>query len=387
MSKAGESMKEVLIDGDIGYSWWDDSGITAKGIQEQLKGLADREDIKITVNSTGGSVYEGIVIFNLIRDYAKTHPVAVHINCMALSIASYIALAARTVDKNAAVYVSENSIMAIHNPYSWTSGDYRKFKRQADYLEKLAIVYGAVHASVSGKSEKEIREAMDAETFYVGKEIQDMGFANHFEEISETEQNENAPGEYSASVRDRLIINAKIAIDKTMAKEREAGTKNAAAYNSDLEKVVALFIPKTPAASNERPGEKKINSGGCMNPEELLAKDKELYDAVFALGEKAGIEKERARVNAHLLLGEKAESLALAAKHIKAGVSTSDETAQAEYYAAALDKVRIAARNSDDVGDIHTGGEQGGSVDDEKLNAAFEAGYSGRKVGGEPWTE
>ena len=76
-------------------------------------------------------------------------------------------------------------------------------------------------------------------------------------------------------------------------------------------------------------------------PEELLAQNKELYDAVFALGEKAGIEKERARVNAHLLLGEKSESLALAAKHIKAGVSTSDETVQAEYFAARLDKGRI----------------------------------------------
>jgi hypothetical protein len=306
---------------------------------------------------------------------------------MAMSIASYIALAARTVDKNAAVYVSENSIVAIHNPYSWASGDYRKFQQQADYLEKLAVIYGAVHASVSGKSEKEIRAAMDAETFYVGKEIQDMGFANHFEKISETAQDENDPGEYSASARDRLIINAKIAIDKTMAKEREAGIKNAAAYNSDLEKVVALFVPKTPAASNKRPGE-KINLGGCMKtPEELQAQNKELYDAVFALGEKAGIEKERARVNAHLLLGEKAESLALAAKHIKTGVSISDETVQAEYYAATLDKARIAARNGDNVGDIQTGGEQGGAVDDVKLNAAFEAGYSGRKVGGEPWTE
>ncbi|MDR2097711.1 MAG: ATP-dependent Clp protease proteolytic subunit [Spirochaetaceae bacterium] len=384
-------MKEILIDGDIGYSWFDDSGITAKGIQKQMEGLADGEDIKITINSPGGSVYEGIAIFNLIRDYAKTHAVSVHINCMAMSIASYIALAARTVNKDAAVHVSENSIVAIHNPYSWASGDYRKFQRLADYLEKLAVIYGAVHASVSGKSEKEIREAMDAETFYVGKEIQDMGFANHFEEISENEDDKNAFEETSALARDKLIINAKIAIDRITAKEREAGAKNAAAYNSDLEKAAALFIPKTPAASIDGPGEKIITVlGGTMKPEELLAKDKELYDAVFALGEKAGIDKERARVNAHLLLGEKAEALAIAAKHIKAGVSIGDETAQAEYYAATLDKARIAARNGDNIGDIYTGGEQGaggGIEDEEKFKAALEKGYAGRDLGGKPWTE
>jgi hypothetical protein len=122
-------------------------------------------------------------------------------------------------------------------------------------------------------------------------------------------------------------------------------------------------------------------------PEELLAQNKEIYDAVFARGEKAGIEKERARVNAHLLFGEKAGSLALAAKHIKAGVSTSDETAQAEYYAAAMDKARIEARNGDNIGNVQTGGEKGGAADDEKLNAAFEAGYRGKMIGGDPWTE
>jgi ATP-dependent protease ClpP protease subunit len=79
-------MKEVLMDGAIGYEWWTDSGITAKSVAKQLEGLEDGEDIKITINSPGGSVYEGIVIFNLIRDYAKAHPVAVRINCMAMSM-------------------------------------------------------------------------------------------------------------------------------------------------------------------------------------------------------------------------------------------------------------------------------------------------------------
>jgi hypothetical protein len=94
-------------------------------------------------------------------------------------------------------------------------------------------------------------------------------------------------------------------------------------------------------------------------------------------------------VNAHLLLGEKSESLALAAKHIKAGVSTSDETVQAEYFAAKLDKGRISARNDDNVGDIQTGGEAGGGgpEDDARISAAFEKGFSGKDLGGKSWTE
>ena len=124
-----------------------------------------------------------------------------------------------------------------------------------------------------------------------------------------------------------------------------------------------------------------------MKPEELLAQNKELYDAVFALGEKAGLDRERARVNAHLMLGEKSGSLEIAAKHIKAGVSVNDETASAEYFAAHMDKTRIEARNADDPGDIHTGGEAGavGGADDEKLSAAFANGLAGKDVGGKSW--
>jgi ATP-dependent protease ClpP protease subunit len=379
-------MKEIFIDGDIGYNFWDDSGVTSKTVAKQLEGLENGEDIKVTINSPGGSVYEGIVIFNLLRDYAKTHPVSVRINCMAMSIASYIALAARTVDKNAKITVSENSIFAIHNPYTFARGDYRDLQKMATYLEKLTVVYASAHIAVSGKTEKEIRAAMEEEAYYVGKEIQEMGFANDFEETAAIESGEEAI-ESPAAHRDTIIINAKIAINKTAEKASEAMTKNAAAFYDDMKKAVAFFNPsKPPAAQGANAGE-KITVGGFMKPEELKAQDKALYDTIFALGETAGIEKERTRVNAHLLLGEKSGSLALAAKHIKAGVSTNDETAQAEYFAAKLDGAHLAARAADDVGDINTGGESGGDMDDAKLEAAFANGLVGKDAGGKSWAE
>ena len=91
-------------------------------------------------------------------------------------------------------------------------------------------------------------------------------------------------------------------------------------------------------------------------------------------------------MNAHFLLGEKSGSLALAAKYIKAGVSSSDETAQADYFAASMDNKHLSARNEDNPGDVQTGGGDSGS-DDAKLEAAFSAGFSGKDLGGKPWAE
>jgi ATP-dependent protease ClpP protease subunit len=378
-------MKEILIDAQIGYNWWTDSGITAKGVQKQLEGIEDGEEIKITINSPGGSVYEGVVIFNLIRDYAKTHPTSVRVNCMAMSMASYIMLAPRTVDRNAKITVSENSVVMIHNPWGYEIGDYRAMRRAADYFEKLAALYGSVHIAVSKKSEKEIRDAMDEETFYVGKEIQENGFANDFEVIS---QDENETSALASGGRNALIAMAKLELERVKEKEYEARKINANAYNSDLEKAVAFYSPnspKPPAAESKPSG---INNlGGLMTLEELKAQNPALYDAIFAQGVQSGIDKERARVNAHLLLGEKSGSLTVAAKHIKAGVSINDETALAEYHAAKLDGVHIEARNADNVGDVRTGGEQGGADDDAKLEAAFLNGTRGRDTGGKAWTE
>jgi ATP-dependent protease ClpP protease subunit len=289
-------MKEVFIDGIIGYEWIDDACITAKKIKKQLAKLEDGEEIKITIDSPGGSVSEGVVIFNLIRDYAKEHPVSTRINCKALSMASYIALAARTVNKTAKVTASENSTMMIHNPYGAVVGDYRKMKNSADYLEKLAVLYGSVHSGVAGRPDKEIRDAMDKETFYVGKEIQEIGFANDFEIIIENDTNGSAMG----GGRDALIANARLELDRAIMKDYEAKAKDPVAYLSEFDKMVALFNVSEPPAAESAKTSGKNNFGGCMTPEELKAQNKALYDAIFAQGEAAGIEKERARVNAYL---------------------------------------------------------------------------------------
>jgi ATP-dependent protease ClpP protease subunit len=378
-------MKEILIDGEIGYDWWDGSGNTGKTVAAQLEGIADGEEVSVTINSPGGSVYEGAVIFNLLRETAKTHPMSVRINSIAMSMGSYIALAARTVDKNAKVTVTDNSILMIHNPWIYTYGDYRDLKKQSEYLEKLAAMYGSVHSAVSGKADADIRAAMDEETFYVGKEIVDAGFANDYEAITEqTEPEEEAFGRG----RDGKIINAKLRFDAAMQKAREAQNKKEA--KNDLQKAAAAlasqadFTTQTfgalPQDKNKKPESAQTKNsaacgsrGGTMKPEELLAQDKACYEAVFALGEKAALEKERQRVAAHIKRGEKIGAMDIAMKHITGGKNVTDDDVNEEYFNAALDKRRLNARLADNPPPFTTDDGSEGE-DDAALDAAFAAG-------------
>jgi hypothetical protein len=230
---------------------------------------------------------------------------------------------------------------------------------------------------------------MDTETYYIGQEIVDAGFANNYEKI-------NPENNDPQNMRESLIINAKMAIENTRKKTSEKEKPG------DYEKAVALLqktfnegggmgagpgVPETtgthPDPKNKQTpdgGQPPAGKGGSMTPEELLVKDPACYRAVMALGEKAAVEKERERVNAHLKLGESVGSLDTAAKYIRDGASVMSEEVQSEYLSLSMKKNAVNNRDADNPGAIHTGG--GESEDDAKALAAFEAAYSGKDYRG-----
>jgi ATP-dependent protease ClpP protease subunit len=382
-------MIEIAIDDEIGL--W---GITAQYVSEKLQGIVDGEEIKLSINSPGGSVFQSIAIFNIIRDHAKSHPVSVYITGIAASGAGYIALAARTVTPESKVHVSDNSIFLIHNPYTYIHGDYKQLLKEADWLRRLAFVMASTYAAVSKKKQEDIQSLMDNETFYIGQEILDAGFANYFEKTTPEEQSD------PQNKQEVLIINAKAAIKNVMAKMAE--TKEP----EDFEDAVAL-LEKTiiggggigtgslAAVANETTGthpdpqNKQMPDGGespagkenPMTKEELKAKYPEVYAAIFNDGEASGIKKEQERAAAHLKLGEASGSLETAAKYIKDGSSVMSEAVQAEYLSLKVGKKALADRTADNPGSVVPGGEED-LQNDAVAMSIFDAAYAGKEFKG-----
>jgi len=360
-------------------------GISEEAISEQLKSAQPGEEIELTINSPGGEVYEGIAIFDLIREYAKTHNVIVKIAGLAASMASYIAIAARTVNKNSKIIVYENSIYLIHNPWNIIMGDYREFKKAADYLERLAAMSGSTYAYISGKTEKETRKLMDDETYFVGNEITENGYATEFEQIN---KDENADQAYELD-RNTLIINAKLQIDKTVEMLR-ATAKN------DLEKAVALLsetiLPSEapggtikgfePAAPMDAiaGGGVHLNSnpieGVNMDKEKLKKEHPELYAEIYGEGKQAGVREERERVEAHLKLGEENDAMKVAAKFIREGNQLVENKVQAEYLSAMKNAAMLSARAGENPAAVNPANGQ--DADDAAIQAAWNNGLSGK---------
>ena len=377
-------MIKVSINKAISRIW----GISENEISELLRAATPGEEIEIYINSPGGEVYEGIAIFNLIREYAKSHNIIVRINGLAASMASYIAIAARTINKDSKIIVSENSIFLIHNPWNIIQGDYRDLQKAAEYLERLAAMSGSTYAYVSGKTEKETRALMDAETYFVGNEIIENGFANEFEQINKTE-NESETETFEQD-RNALIISAKLQIEKTAEKLR-ATTK------TDLEKAAALienpiFPPAAPGGVNglERPAAcasgggvhfdniPPETEGGKMDKEKLKKEYPELYAAIYGEGKEAGIAEERERVEAHLKLGEDSGAMKMAAQFIREGKSVMENKVAAEYLSAQMKNSAISARAADNPPPVNPAGGEG--ADEAAMEEAWGRGLSGKDL-------
>ena len=164
---------EIWIYEQIGEDFWTDCGVTAKSFQKELAGIKASQ-IDLHINSPGGEVFDGITIYNLI----KQHPanVTAHIDGLAASIASVIALAGDTV------IMAENALFMIHNPWGFAMGDATEMRKTADLLDKIGGSLVTAYSSKSGKSDDEISVLMDSETWMTAQEAKDAGF---IDEISE----------------------------------------------------------------------------------------------------------------------------------------------------------------------------------------------------------
>ena len=162
--------KRIDISGEIGWE------VTASAIAESLR-AAGGDDLDIAIASPGGSVFDGIEIYNAIRDYKRMYPksqILITLKGLAASMASYIA----SSDVADMVLAEDNAVYMIHNPWSLEIGDYRQMSKTSDFLFGLSSIMANAYSVRTKKSKAEIKKMMDAETWLFGDEIKAAGFVD-----------------------------------------------------------------------------------------------------------------------------------------------------------------------------------------------------------------
>lgn len=166
-----ENDNTIGIYDPIGYDYWDDSGVTAKRISAALRSL-DGADVVVNINSPGGDVFEGLAIYNLLREY-KGH-VTVRVLGVAASAASFIAMAADEIQ------IARAGFFMIHNAWTGLWGDRNDLRETADFLEQIDDTIADIYHVKSGLSMDELKADMDKERWINGRDAIDSGFADAF---------------------------------------------------------------------------------------------------------------------------------------------------------------------------------------------------------------
>jgi ATP-dependent Clp protease, protease subunit len=145
------------------------NGITASSVSDAISQAGPHDSITLSLNSPGGDLFEGVAIYNLLKNSGK--PVSVAVDGLAASAASLVAMAGDTVT------MGEGSMLMIHNAMSVCAGFANDMRQMADTLDTVSASAADLYVNKTGMSKKAILEMMTAETWMSAKEAVKNGFA------------------------------------------------------------------------------------------------------------------------------------------------------------------------------------------------------------------
>lgn len=158
------ALAEISIYDEIGMF-----GITARQFLEELKAVGGRRII-LRLNSPGGDVFEGLAIYNRLKE----HPggVEVRIDGIAASMASVIAMA------GAPIKIAENAFIMLHNPHGFVAGEAEHMRTLAEVLDKARGSLLKAYQAKTKLSEERLIAMLDAETWLTAAEAKAFGFVD-----------------------------------------------------------------------------------------------------------------------------------------------------------------------------------------------------------------
>lgn len=231
---AGSDNSVISIMDYIGQDFFG-TGVTANRVAGALRAIGNKP-VTVEINSPGGDYFEGLAIYNVLREHSKD--VIVKVLGMAASAASIVAMAGDEI------MVARAGFIMIHNVWSVVVGDKGDMREAADFLEPLDAVMADLYSARSGISTKEIAKMLDAETWIGGSDAVDMGMADSLlpsDEVTTKAKNELARGPIAAMRR----------IDAALAKGEQLPRSERRQLFKEFTGTPSAAEDGTPSAAND----------------------------------------------------------------------------------------------------------------------------------------
>lgn len=147
-NKADNSV-DVLIYGIIGDSWFQESTTARQFVADLISLEKDYSRINVRINSPGGSVFDGLSIFNALRNSkAEIHT---YNDGLCASMASLVLMAGKTV------HSADNSLMMLHSPMTGCQGNAADIRQVLEMLDKVQASLITCITSTTGLDPEQVK--------------------------------------------------------------------------------------------------------------------------------------------------------------------------------------------------------------------------------------
>jgi ATP-dependent Clp protease, protease subunit len=163
-------------------------GVSAETFVRDLNALA-AATIHLRINSPGGDVFEGRAMATAIRQHRSR--IIAHVDGVAASAASTVALAAREVE------IAQGAFFMIHRAWALTGGTADELRAMAELLTTIDGTLADEYVRETGQKRAQILEWMVAETWFSAEDSVKFGFADRLAE------SEKAKNEWNLDVYER----------------------------------------------------------------------------------------------------------------------------------------------------------------------------------------
>lgn len=206
----------ITVYGVIGEDWYGE-GVTLKRIDAALRAIGER-DVTVYINSPGGDMFEGIAIYNRLREHS--HKVTTKVLGMAASAASVIYLA------GAERQVASSAFLMIHNCWTFLAGNRHYLRDVADDMEEFDAAMADLYAETSEQPVEAMAEMMDDETFIRGKRAVELGLATGLLSSDEITQRDTEEARQSNALKALDVALAKAGVPRSERRDLFANFKS-----------------------------------------------------------------------------------------------------------------------------------------------------------------
>lgn len=275
-ASADPKSADLLLYGYISNSKWFDDDVTPKEFAKDLADLGEIEVLNVYINSYGGDAWSAQAIYSQLKRFQAKANVHVHIDGIAASAASFVAMAGETI------HMPSNALIMIHNPWTVGVGDVHDFEKVIDMLNKTRETMVAVYTEKTGLSDDEIIKLLDEETWMTAEEAHKYGFADVIEDSAQLN--------IAACLSKKTLMIGQEEFDISHFKRFPYDRVPAASLPKQTE-------PKEPSQSTDSKQSTEVTNVE-LTLEVLAEKYPDIYNAVKKAGHEEGVKAERDRMKA-----------------------------------------------------------------------------------------